>query len=148
MTDFKRVFLDTAPIIYFLQKNALYFGQMKDILRYLRQDGTSFISSDITTEEYLVMPYRENNLPLTFALDRFILLAQVEIVHTSSAIAKRAARIRAEYKGFKAMDALQIATAMESDCDLFLTNDKQLRQFDGIKCFTVDDMAEIMRGIG
>ena len=148
MTDFRRVFLDTAPIIYFLQRNASYFEQMKNILRYLRQEGTSFVSSDITTEEYLVMPYRENNLPLTFALDRFILLAQVEIVHTSSAIAKRAARIRAEYKGFKAMDALQIATAMESDCDLFLTNDKQLRQFDGIKCFTVDDMAEIMRGIG
>ena len=27
------------------------------------------------------------------------------------------------------MDALQIATAMLNECDLLLTNDKQLRQF-------------------
>ena len=148
VTDFRRVFLDTAPIIYFLQRNVLYFEQTKDILRYFRQGGTSFISSDITIAEYLVMPYRENNLFLMDALYKFLHLAEVEVVHTSNIIAKRAARIRANYKGFKTMDSLQIATAMESDCDLFLTNDKQLKQFSEMKCVTVDDMAEIMRGIG
>ena len=75
-TGFDSVFLDTAPIIYFLQKNKLHFEQTKDILRYLRQIGALFVSSDITIEEYLVMPYRENNLLLTVAFDRFIMLAQ------------------------------------------------------------------------
>lgn len=52
-----------------------------------------------------------------------------------------AAKIRAKYKGFKAMDALQLATAMISDCDLFLTNDKQLRRFDGLPILVVDDLS-------
>ena len=52
----------------------------------------------------------------------------------------KAAQIRAEYKGFKAMDALQIATACLSGCDLFLTNDKQLKQFKEVKCITVAEL--------
>ena len=55
-------------------------------------------------------------------------------------IAKKAAQIRAEYKGFKAMDALQLAAACLSGCDLFLTNDKQLRQFKEMKCITVEEL--------
>ena len=37
------------------------------------------------------------------------------------------------------MDALQLATAVQEDCDVFLTNDKQLCQFKEIKCITVED---------
>lgn len=54
-------------------------------------------------------------------------------------IADRAARIRAEYAGFKGMDALQLAAAVEGGCDLFLTNDRQLRQFSGLRVITVED---------
>ena len=46
----------------------------------------------------------------------------------------------AEYKGFKAMAALQLAVACLSKCDLFLTNDKQLRQFREIKCIIVEEL--------
>jgi len=38
------------------------------------------------------------------------------------------------------MDALQLATACVIGCDLFLTNDKQLRQFREIKCITLDEL--------
>ena len=55
-------------------------------------------------------------------------------------IAKKAAKIRAEYKMFKSMDALQLAAATLTGCDLFLTNDKQLKQFADIRCITVDEL--------
>lgn len=38
------------------------------------------------------------------------------------------------------MDALQLAVACQSKCDLFLTNDKQLKQFKEITCITVDEL--------
>ena len=53
---------------------------------------------------------------------------------------KKAAQIRAEYKAFKAMDALRLAVACITGCDLFLTNDKQLRRFGEIKCITVEEL--------
>lgn len=58
----------------------------------------------------------------------------------SSVIAMKSAQIRAEYKGIKAMDALQLAAACLSKCDLFLTNDKQLKQFKEIQCVTVEEL--------
>lgn len=64
----------------------------------------------------------------------------IEIVNVDQEIAKKAAQIRAEYKGFKAVDAFQVAAASLAGCDLFLTNDKQLRQFAEIKCITVGEL--------
>ena len=39
-----------------------------------------------------------------------------------------AAQLRAKYQGIKAMDSLQLASAIQNHCDVFLSNDKQLRQ--------------------
>lgn len=64
----------------------------------------------------------------------------MEIIEINQEIAKKAAQIRAEYKGFKAMDALQLSIASMSKCDLFLTNDKQLKQFREIECLTVGEL--------
>ena len=64
----------------------------------------------------------------------------IEIKGIDKAIAEKAAQIRAEYKFFKTMDALQLATACLSGCDLFLTNDKQLKQFKEIDCITVEEL--------
>ena len=33
MTEFKRVFVDTAPIIYYLENNSLYKDLIKNFLR-------------------------------------------------------------------------------------------------------------------
>ncbi len=62
MTEYKKVFVDTAPIVYFLQEHELYFEKTRKIFYYLCQTYTSFVSSDITIAEYLVKLYRENNL--------------------------------------------------------------------------------------
>ena len=99
----------------------------------MRKERAQFVSSDITMEEYCVYPYREKNTALIDSFDQFVSLSEMEIVHTSEVIAKKAAQIRAEFTAFKAMDALQLATAVISGCDCFLTNDKQLQQFTEIK---------------
>ena len=64
----------------------------------------------------------------------------IKIRSIDKEIAEKAAKIRAEYRFFKTMDALQLATACITGCDLFLTNDKQLRQFREIKCITVEEL--------
>ena len=32
MTDFRKIFIDTAPIIYYLQNNELYYNNYEGIL--------------------------------------------------------------------------------------------------------------------
>lgn len=63
-----------------------------------------------------------------------------DIIDITKPIAKKAAEIHAYYSKFKAMDALQLAAAVISGCNVFLTNDKQLRQYTEIAVMTMDDL--------
>lgn len=138
MTDFKRVFLDTSPIVYYLEKNELYYLNMKKFWK--EYDVCDYVTSAVTVTEYLTYPYQQNNLKLINAFYAFVDGMDIEIKNIDKITAEKAAQIRAEYKFFKTMDALQLATACLSGCDLFLTNDKQLKQFKEIKCMTVDEI--------
>ncbi len=143
MTDYKKVFVDTAPFIYFIEKdinNPQYHDKVKKFFMSGYESSKEFFTSVITMEEYYVFPYRSNNRAYIDMFNRLVATTNMEIVEITQEIAKKAAQIRAEYKGFKAMDALQLAVACFVDCDLFLTNDKQLRQFKEIKCITVDEL--------
>lgn len=143
MIGFKKVFVDTAPFIYFIEKdsnNPQYYEKVKAFFKYGYDNDKRFVSSVITMEEYFVFPYRNKAYSLIDMFNRLVATTDMEIVEINQEIAKKAAQIRAEYKGFKAMDALQLATACLFGCDLFLTNDKQLKQFKEIKCITVEEL--------
>lgn len=143
MIDFKKAFVDTAPFIYFIEKdsnNPQYYEKVKDFFRDGYDNDKKFVSSVITMEEYFVFPYRNKKYSFIDMFNRLVVTTDMKILEISQEIAKKAAQIRAEYKGFKAMDALQIAAACLSGCDLFLTNDKQLRQFKEIKCITIEEL--------
>lgn len=143
MTDYRRAFVDTAPFIYFIEKN-VYNPQYYDKVKRFFMNGYNcnkrFVTSVVTMEEYFVFPYRNNNYSCIDMFNRLVATTNMEIIEVDQKIAKKAARIRAEYKNFKAMDAIQLAVACITDCDLFLTNDKQLRQFKELRCITVDEL--------
>ena len=40
---------------------------------------------------------------------------------------------------FKTMDSLQLAVACAENCDMFLTNDKELKKFEEVHCVTVEE---------
>lgn len=98
------------------------------------------VTSTVTVTEYLTYPYQQRNLKAVNDFYAFIEGMDIELRSIDKEIAGKAARIRAEFKFFKTMDALQLATACLSGCDLFLTNDKQLKQFKEIKCITVEEL--------
>lgn len=143
MIDFEKVFVDTAPFIYFIEKdsnNPQYFEKVKEFFKAGYEIDKEFVSSVITMEEYFVFPYRTQKHLYIDMFNRLVEATNMEIVEINQETAKKAAQIRAEYKGFKAMDALQLASACITGCDLFLTNDKQLKQFKEINCITVDEL--------
>lgn len=140
MTEFRRIFVDTSPYIYYLEKSPQYGNKVKTFFISNYNLGKEFVTSTITIEEYAIAPYRENNARLMSDFDMFIEDTGTDILDITKAIAQKAAEIRAHYNGFKAMDALQLAAALIGRCDLFLTNDKQLKRFKEITVMTVDDL--------
>ena len=139
MKDFKKVFFDTAPIIYLLDNDKNFGEKTCKIFSALSEQNAIFVSSVITVEEYLVFPYGLQNKSLVKSFWDLVNENQMILYSINWSDADKAAKIRAEYKNFKSLDSLQLAVACMHGCDLFLTNDKQLKQFDEIKCVTVEE---------
>jgi predicted nucleic acid-binding protein len=78
--------------------------------------------------ECRVKPLREGDNQRLKDLDDYFAGAVAEIVTLSRDVIDKATEIRAQYN-FKTPDAIQLAAAVISNCDLFLTNDQRLDRF-------------------
>lgn len=126
------------PLIYLLDSDENFGMKTACILSSLAKEYGTFVSSVITCTEYLVVPYRTNNLPSIEAFWALMNDCSIVIHPITKEVAEKAAKIRAEYK-FKTMDSLQLAVASIEKCDVFLTNDKQLKQFRDVPCVTIGE---------
>ncbi len=139
MNGYNKVFLDTTPIIYFLDFDVNFGNKTRYIFEEILENEKQMVTSTITCTEYLTFPYKTNNSEKIKAFFEFVFDCTIPLYPVNIEVAKKAAKIRAEYKDFKTMDALQLASACVQNCDLFLTNDKQLRRFKEINCITVEE---------
>lgn len=111
----------------------LFGAKAKEVFEEILSNGKTISSSVITCTEYLVYPFCTGNQEKVDVFFEFTEACEIELVPITVEIAQKAAEIRARFKDFKAMDSLQLAAAIISGCDLFLTNDNQLKQFDELK---------------
>lgn len=133
-----KFFIDTSPFVYYLQQIETYSNITSIFLRkYIDSD---FITSSVVIMEYLVFPYRENRKDLSDAFKSFLREMDIKTKSINDKTADIAAKIRAKYKSLKGMDALNLATAIENGCNIFLTNDKQLKQVTEINVVVIDDL--------
>ena len=140
MASGSSVFIDTAPFIYMLEDNEQYSDKVRALVNEYYESDTPLFTSPLTYTEYCVVPYRSGNLQKIADFEAFISDAGISLVPLTTQIAKYAARLRSLYAGLKSMDALQLSSAIVSGCDVFLTNDKQLRQVEEIQVLLVDDL--------
>ncbi len=49
MTDFKKIFLDTSPIVYYLERNKSYYPKMK--MFWKEYENCDYITSAVTVTE-------------------------------------------------------------------------------------------------
>jgi predicted nucleic acid-binding protein len=117
----KTVFLDTAPLIYFIEKNSQYHDIVKPVIALIDSQQAKGVTSTITLLEVLVLPLREGNKRLAEKYKTILLssgaLETFEITHI---ISERATMLRAKY-GFRTPDSIQLATAIICNADYFLT---------------------------
>ena len=123
-----RVYLDTAPIIYFLEKNPQWYEKIEVFLYKGIQEEFQFVTSVITNIEYLVVPTRDLNLLAINNYWNFLRSLDIKVLQINREIAEVAVKLRAKYAGIKTADAIQLAASLYANCDIFLSNDKQLLQ--------------------
>ena len=140
MTEFNRVFIDTSPFIYYIEKSDLYFEKMKRWFSEMYEQEKTLVTSPVTIEEYSVFHLKNRKFEYIHAFRAFISDMGIDVRNIDFDTGLLAAELRAKYQGLKAMDALQLASAIQNRCDVFLTNDKQLRQVEEINVMLVEEL--------
>lgn len=133
-------FLDTAPIIYYVERNPTYFARVAAVFKRVDEGVITAVTSPITLSECLVIPYHQGNTQLQS--DFFDLIVQGN--HTrfqtiDEQIGQQAAELRARYN-LTLADALQFAAALMANCQAFLTNDKRLQRVSELTVLIIDDL--------
>ena len=123
-----RLYLDAAPIIYTVEQIPHYAAAVDT---WLSSADIVQVVSDLTRMECRVKPLRDGNYNLLAEYDDYFEGAIAEIVALSREVIDRATAIRAQ-QGFKTPDAIHLAAAVISGCDVFLTNDHRLDRFPDI----------------
>ena len=134
-----RLGFDTAPLIYFVERHAVYLPIMQSIIRRIDAGDIQGYGSVITLTEVLVLPKRNGALLLEKEYSDLLRNSKnFELVPIDEETAERASELRSSYN-LRTPDALQIAAALSADCEAFLTNDKKLKQVKEIKVIVLDD---------
>ena len=121
------IFLDTAPLIYFIESNTAYQASLENFFTAFDKGDFSILTSTLTLLEVLVQPIKLNRLDLVSQYKKILSSASgIELIEMTSAVALRAAELRAKY-GLKTPDSIQVGTALEYGAQYFLTNDIRLK---------------------
>ena len=134
-----RVCMDTAPIIYFIEKNPKYLGVLKPVFLEIDTGRIEAITSTITLLEVLVHPFRTKNDILAEKYRDILLysggLTTFEIFHE---VSEMSSKLRAKYS-IRTPDAIQIAVGLLYRASKFLTNDSALKKVSDIDVMVLDD---------
>ncbi len=135
-----RLFFDTAPVIYYVERNPTYAALVDDIFDRVDAGTLQAVTSPITLAECLVGAIRQGLAQAQQDFkDLIVSGANVTFVTPDAAGAQQAADLRARYN-LGLLDALQVALALAASCDAFLTNDRMLLRVRELPILVLDDL--------
>lgn len=142
-TDFKRAFVDTALFIYLLEDQPAFAEATERFLNFCHVRQVELVTSILTYLEFCVKPYREHRLDLIQKYQEMIHASGFLVSTVTLPDCDQAAKLRAQYPGLKAFDALQIALALKEGCTIFACNDKRLKSVKEIEVLTLDELRHL-----
>ncbi len=142
----KTVGLDTALIIYFIERNPLYVDMMRSFFQAVQKNECAVVTSTITLLETLVVPLRHGNINLARQYRDILFKTKGHItISLFPSIAEEAARLRASHN-ISTPDSIQMATAIFGGASFFLTNDTRLPSLPNLKTLVLEDLKKGSEG--
>ncbi len=117
-----KVYLDTSPIIFSVEKHADYRQLMSSLWQSLKNRQIEVFTSELTLLETLVQPIRQDNQPLISAYETLLTNTDIALLLITLDVLRASADLRAG-QNFKTPDAIHAAAAFSANCTYFVTND-------------------------
>jgi predicted nucleic acid-binding protein len=133
------VYLDANPVIYSVERHPDYWPLLQPLWQAARAKTVEIVSSDLVLMETLVGPLKSGNAAVASAYEALFQQAQTRLLPITHPILREAARLRATTR-LKTPDALHAATALQTGCALFITNDPDFRNVAGLPLVILSDL--------
>lgn len=135
-----KIFIDTAPFIYLIESHPIFADKVINFISESTINGDSFITSVITLMEFGVKPEKDGRQDIVVKFEELLTRLNIHINIIDEGIAKKAYQLRAKYHFLRGMDSIQLATAILSNCDKFVTNDKNLKKIKEVSIILIEEI--------
>lgn len=126
------VYLDANIFIYAIEGSPEFKHKITALFSRISETSSIAITSELALAECLVKPYSENDQVSASKYERYIKTSDFLKVKTLPiSLLKKSAQCRAKYKN-KLPDSIHLATAINENCTVFVTNDIKLKTPDSI----------------
>lgn len=130
-----KLYLDSVVVIYLVEQHPTFGPVAAAAVAGL--NPTSLVGTDLTRLECLVHPRRNNDAAKEADFERFFQQMYLPFPPLAWATFDNATNLRAKYRFLKTPDALHLAAAILTGCDLFVTNDAQLHNVTEIRVIII-----------
>ena len=139
------VLLDTSVLIYYLEGIEPYNLLAKEIFQDIVDENIRGFLSVISVTEFVAKPLGTDKLMDIEGFKQFLASLPIQVLEVNYEIAERAGKLRSQYPSIPTPDALIVATALENDCDVFVTNDKRLKKLEvfGLTVIVLNDFVAL-----
>lgn len=127
LNNFNLIGLDTNIFIYFFDQDSQFYEQAKNLIARIVQSRKATITTSIITLVELLSFSAQDEL-LWQLEDQLYQIPNLEIKDLNKETGQEVARLRRVY-GLKLADSIQLATALNSQAEVFITNDRDLKKF-------------------
>lgn len=134
-----KVYLDTSPVIYSVEKHADYWQILVSLWQSLKAREIEVFTSELTLLETLVQPIKQNNQTLMTAYESLLTATDIRLLPISLDVLRESANLRAT-QNLKTPDAIHAATAFSANCEYIVTNDDGFKRLSNINIITLDDL--------
>jgi predicted nucleic acid-binding protein len=137
----QKIAIDTMIFIYAFEEHPAHASFLRSFFSALEKGEMESVTSSVTITECLTQPYRLKDFALAAQyMALFRNFPHLSVVPVTDDIAERAAFLRAS-QNLKTPDALQLATALLSGSNFFLTNDQSLSSIQDIPVLILDRLS-------
>jgi len=138
LVGYSQIGLDTNVLIYYIEEHPVFLKKVEPIIDRIVEGKATGITSYVTLLELLVKPIKEKRFDLVEQYKE-ILTSELDMVPLDESVSLKAAELRAKY-GIKTPDAIQLASVISKNGEVFITNDGRLDTVKEIKVLTLSDL--------
>jgi predicted nucleic acid-binding protein len=114
--EIKTIFLDTAPVIYFIEAHHQFGPLVKQVVELMNENRIQAFTSVLTLSEVLPKPVETGNNELAEKFKAYLKNgANLTLIPIGETIGETAGVLRGKYPYLKTVDAVQIAAALDAE---------------------------------